>query len=164
MHITKFTDLSLRVLMYLTQKDRLLPVTINEIALQFNEPRNHLIKIVTRLNKLGWIYASRGRNGGLRLGTDADKLSLGNVLMELEGSTSLFDCAPPPCPLKDQCQLKEVLDLGLKSFYEHMNTYTLADIVNHKTQSAVGNMHMHYQLMLQSKAEQNAVAGITLPG
>ncbi|OYY81667.1 MAG: BadM/Rrf2 family transcriptional regulator, partial [Methylophilales bacterium 16-45-9] len=36
MQLTKFTDLSLRVLMYLTQHDRLQPVTINEIAQQFS--------------------------------------------------------------------------------------------------------------------------------
>ena len=151
MHITKFTDLSLRVLMYLTQEDRLIPVTINEIASQFDVPRNHLIKIVTRLNKLGWVFATRGRNGGLRLGIEASKLRLGNVLMELESTTALINCSSPPCSLKGQCHLKEILDIGLKSFHEHMNTFTLADIVNKKTQSAVVNMHQQYQVLLQSR-------------
>jgi len=151
MQLTKFTDLSLRVLMYLTQEDRLIPVTINEVASQFDVPRNHLIKVVTRLNKLGWLSATRGRNGGLRLGVVADKLRLGDMLMELENATALIDCAVPPCSLKGQCHLKEILDIGLKEFYEHMNTFTLADIVNVKTKSAVINMHKQYQVLLQSR-------------
>jgi len=152
MQLTKFTDLSLRVLMYLTQDGRLTPVTINEIALQFDVPRNHLIKVVTRLNKLGWLTATRGRSGGLRLGVVADQLRLGDVLMELENTTALINCSVPPCTLKGQCHLKEILDIGLNAFYEHMNTYTLADIVNTKMQLVVIDMHKQYQVLLQGKA------------
>jgi Rrf2 family nitric oxide-sensitive transcriptional repressor len=152
MQLTKFTDLSLRVLMYLTQDGRLTPVTINEIALQFDVPRNHLIKVVTRLNKLGWLMATRGRSGGLRLGVVADQLRLGDVLMELENTTALINCSVPPCTLKGQCHLKEILDIGLNAFYEHMNTYTLADIVNTKMQLVVIDMHKQYQVLLQGKA------------
>lgn len=151
MQLTKFTDLSLRVLMYLTQEDRLIPVTINEIASQFDVPRNHLIKVVTRLNKLGWLSATRGRNGGLRLGIQANNLHLGDVLRELENTTALINCAIPPCALKGQCHLKEILDIGLKSFYEHMNTFTLANIVESKTQLVVIGMHKQYQALLQGR-------------
>ena len=152
MQLTKFTDLSFRVLMYLTQHDRLIPVTINEIAEQFNVPRNHLIKVVTRLNKLGWVLATRGRNGGLRLGVQSDQLKLGDVLQELENTSSLVDCSKPPCVLRGQCHLKEVLDTGLKVFYAHMNRFTLADVVNQKTQSAVIHLHQRYQSQLKEKA------------
>jgi Rrf2 family nitric oxide-sensitive transcriptional repressor len=152
MQITKFTDLSLRVLMYLTQENRVLPVTINEIAKQFSVPRNHLIKVVTRLNKLGWVLATRGRNGGLLLGMQASQLMLGNILQELENASALIDCAKPPCALKGQCHLKEILDVGLKSFYKHMNTFSLADVVNHQTQSAVISMHQRYLVLLKDKA------------
>jgi Rrf2 family nitric oxide-sensitive transcriptional repressor len=58
----------------------------------------------------------------------------------------------PPCTLKGQCHLKEILDIGLNAFYEHMNTYTLADIVNTKMQLVVIDMHKQYQVLLQGKA------------
>jgi Rrf2 family nitric oxide-sensitive transcriptional repressor len=74
MQITKFTDLGLRVLMYLSQEVNGQVVTIQEIAQQFNVPRNHLIKVVTRLNKLNWISTTRGRTGGLKLGANANQL------------------------------------------------------------------------------------------
>ena len=149
MQLTKFTDLSLRVMMYLTQDDHETPVTINEIAMQFNVPRNHLIKIITRLNKLGWVNATRGRNGGLKLGIEANKLQLGNILRELENSPALINCASPPCSLKGQCNLKEFLDTGLNAFFDHMNTFTLADIMKSKTQQAVAMLHQDYQILLR---------------
>jgi len=144
MQITKFTDLGLRVLMYLTQEVNPSTVTINEIAKQFDVPRNHLIKVVSRLNKLNWVIATRGRAGGLKLGVLPSELKLGNVLRELENKTSLINCAEPLCVLSGQCNLKEILDHGLNSFYEEMNKYSLQSIVDHKTQQAVIKLHHRY--------------------
>ena len=48
MQLTHFTDLGIRVLMYLTES-RSEPVKISEIAEQFKAPRNHLIKVVNKL-------------------------------------------------------------------------------------------------------------------
>lgn len=144
MQINKFTDLSLRVLMYLTQEVRSTPVTISEIAQQFNVPRNHLIKVVTRLNKLDWISTTRGRSGGLKLLADASQLKIGNVIEELENNKSLIDCGSPPCALRGQCHLKEALDLGLKRFYESMNQYSLQDIVDDRAQAIVIQLHKNY--------------------
>ena len=144
MQITKFTDLALRVLMYLTYEDNLSSVTISEIAQQFEVPRNHLIKVVTKLNKLGWIYATRGRNGGLRLEIDPANLKLGDILEKLENKTSLINCHTPPCVIRGRCHLKAVLDLGLRNFYNDMNKYSLKDIVDPKTKQAVIKLHKDY--------------------
>jgi hypothetical protein len=46
MQLNRFTDLGLRVLMYLTHRDREQPVTISEIAERFEVSRNHLVKVV----------------------------------------------------------------------------------------------------------------------
>lgn len=144
MQITKFTDLSLRLLMYLTQEVAASPITINEVAQQFDISRNHLIKVVTRLNKLNWVVATRGRSGGLRLGIQPSALKLGDVLRELENKKSLINCNDPPCVLKGQCNLKEILDHGLNTFYDEMNQYTLQSIVDQKTQQAVIKLHLRY--------------------
>jgi Rrf2 family nitric oxide-sensitive transcriptional repressor len=144
MQITKFTDLGLRVLMYLSQEVNGSVVTIHEISQQFNIPRNHLIKVVTRLNKLHWISTTRGRTGGLKLGANASELKLGNILKELESKTTLINCDAPPCALNGRCNLKAILDHGLNKFYEEMNKYTLQNIVDKKTQLAVIELHHRY--------------------
>jgi len=146
MQITKFTDLGLRVLMYLSQEVNGPVVTIHEIAQQFNVPKNHLIKVVTRLNKLNWISATRGRSGGLKIAANANQLKLGNILKELESKTTLINCNDPPCALSGRCNLKEILDHGLNNFYEEMNKYTLQSIVDKKTQLAVIELHQRYAI------------------
>ncbi|MBV8466482.1 MAG: Rrf2 family transcriptional regulator [Burkholderiales bacterium] len=144
MQLTRFTDLGLRVLMYLSQHDRVLPVTIGEIATQFDVPHNHLVKVVNRLGKLGWIQATRGRNGGLRLMPASLKLPLGRILYGLEEVTQLIDCEHPPCALTGNCLLKGALDAGLKAFYAKMDEYTLADVCAKKTESAIIKLHRQF--------------------
>jgi len=146
MQITKFTDLGLRVLMYLSHEVDGSIVTIQEIAQQFNVPKNHLVKVVTRLNKLNWISTTRGRTGGLKLGANANQLRLGNILKELENKTTLINCNEPPCALTGRCNLKQILDHGLNNFYEEMNKYTLKNIVDKKTQLAVIELHQRYAI------------------
>ena len=128
MQLTRFSDLGLRVLMYLNYPERIGPVTIREIAEEFAVPHNHLVKVVNRLGKLGWIRSVRGRNGGLRLAIAPERLRLGHVLRGLEEVTQLIDCEAQPCVLRGRCLLKAALDAGLNAFYSKMDEYSLADI------------------------------------
>ncbi|MFO1379551.1 MAG: Rrf2 family transcriptional regulator [Chitinivorax sp.] len=144
MQLTRFTDLGLRVLMYLTHRDREQSVTIAEIASQFSVPHNHLIKVVNRLGKLGWIVATRGRTGGLRLALDPSALPLGQVLRELEGQADLVDCATPPCALRNGCRLKAALDGALDAFYQALDRTTLADVVGTPTGETIIRMHRQF--------------------
>ncbi|WP_374350765.1 Rrf2 family transcriptional regulator [Chitinimonas sp.] len=145
MQLTRFSDLGLRVLMYLSHQDeRTAPVTIAEIASQFAVPHNHLVKVVNRLGKLGWLNATRGRNGGLRLAASASSLKLGAVLSGLEETTQLIDCHNPPCPLGGGCLLKAALNAGLAAFYARMDEYTLADVSAQGTGEAIITLHRQF--------------------
>jgi Rrf2 family transcriptional regulator, nitric oxide-sensitive transcriptional repressor len=143
MQISKFTDLSLRVLMYLSYEESNSIVKISEIAVQFKVPRNHLIKVVTKLNKLGWVHTIRGRAGGLHLAKLPRELKLGDMLFALEHG-ALVDCNKPICPIRGECNLKNILDAGLNSFYSEMNKYSLADVVDSKTKMAVIKLHKSF--------------------
>jgi Rrf2 family nitric oxide-sensitive transcriptional repressor len=144
MQLTRFTDLGLRVLMYLTQPERTDPVTNAEIAAQFGIPHNHVIKVVNKLGKLGWVRTQRGRGGGIALGVAAHQLRLGDVLRGLEEAEQLIDCATPPCVLRGGCLLKHALDAGLASFYEAMDRYTLADVTAQRTGAKLATLHRNY--------------------
>ncbi|HSH56509.1 MAG TPA: Rrf2 family transcriptional regulator, partial [Halomonas sp.] len=66
MHLTRFTDYSLRVLLYLAVKGEQRS-TITEIAERFEISRNHLMKVVQDLSHHGYITSIRGKHGGLLL-------------------------------------------------------------------------------------------------
>jgi Rrf2 family nitric oxide-sensitive transcriptional repressor len=144
MQLTRFADLGLRVLMYLTQERPDPPVTNAEIASQFQVPHNHVIKVVNKLGKLGWVETQRGRGGGLRLAVPAASLRLGDVLLGLEPTRSLVDCDDPPCVLRQRCSVKGALDQALASFYATLNEYTLAELCRNRTGSVLLTLHRKY--------------------
>jgi Rrf2 family nitric oxide-sensitive transcriptional repressor len=143
MRLTRFSDIGLRVLIYLERAgERPHPVTVAEIGKQFDIPLNHLVKVVGQLAKLGWVQATRGRNGGLRLAADPATLTIGQVLRKLEGEEDeLVDCDGTNCALKMDCQLRGMLRAGMRAFYEAMDRYTLAHATAGNTGEQVMRMH-----------------------
>jgi DNA-binding IscR family transcriptional regulator len=54
MRLTRFSDIGLRVLIYLARADRPhASVTVAEIGTQFDIPVNHLVKVVGQLARAG---------------------------------------------------------------------------------------------------------------
>jgi len=140
MQFTKFTDFGLRVLMYLAATPEQGVITVGELASQYDIPKNHLNKVVNRLVKLGWVSATPGRNGGLRMARAPASLQLGDILMALEGHKGLVDCEEPPCALRGSCHLKRVLDIGQREFYAGMNQHSLAELVMPPISAVIARM------------------------
>ena len=62
MHLTRFTDYGLRVLMYAALKPAEEKSRIADVAQAFNISRNHMMKIVNRLaNEGAYLHHSRQR-------------------------------------------------------------------------------------------------------
>jgi len=141
MQLTHFTDLGLRVLMYLSHQGRETPVTISEIAERFAVSRNHLVKVVHFMAQHGWLLTTRGKGGGLALAREAGSYRLGAVIRVLEDITEVIDCAEPPCALRGRCQLKSMMDQALDAFFEVLDRYTLADAVASPTGEAIVTLH-----------------------
>ncbi|MDY6941702.1 MAG: Rrf2 family transcriptional regulator [Pseudomonadota bacterium] len=130
MHITRYTDYSLRVLIYLGLKRHEL-VTIKEIADCYRISKNHLVKVVYELNRRGYIETIRGKGGGIRLRVRPDALPLGDFVRETEQDLALVECfaATDACRISRPCRLKGVLRDALEAFFDHLNQYTLADLI-----------------------------------
>ncbi|MCG2586684.1 Rrf2 family transcriptional regulator [Massilia sp. TS11] len=142
MHLTRFSDIGLRVLLYLAKAgDERRPVTVAEIANQFTIPQNHLVKVVAHLAHTGWVYSQRGRNGGLRLQADPQQLRLGTVLKNLEGENELIDCDKMACTLLSDCRLRAAMRVGMKAFYDTMDKYSLDDMARGHTGEKLVQMH-----------------------
>lgn len=129
MQLTQFTDLGLRVLLYLSFQARDTPATVGEIAASFAVSRNHLVKVVHFMAQQGWLTTTRGKGGGLALARPLPAYRLGSIIRELEGMTELIDCAANTCRLRGNCRLKGILDQALAAMFEVLDRYTLADAV-----------------------------------
>lgn len=144
MRLTRFTDIGLRVLMYLSTQDREPPVTVAELALQLDVPQSHMVKVVHRLGQLGWVLTQRGRQGGLRLAPATPALRIGQVVRELEGDEALVDCASPACPLQGHCALKGALDRALQAFYRELDALTLGEVNARRTAKVLLQLHREF--------------------
>ncbi len=130
MRITRYTDYSLRVLMYLANKGETLS-TIAEIAASYDISRNHLMKVVQELNSKGYLIATRGKNGGLRLKGKPEDINVGALVRETEQDLDLVECfgSNNQCVITPVCQLRRALAEALDAFFAKLDEYTLADLL-----------------------------------
>lgn len=129
MHITRYTDYSLRVLIYVALKGDNL-CTIRDIADSYNISKNHLMKVVQELNAKGYLQALRGKNGGLRLNRPPEAINLGQLVRDTEEDFALVECfSGGDCNITPVCRLKGVFNKALQAFFTVLDDYTLADLL-----------------------------------
>ncbi|MFT4927150.1 MAG: Rrf2 family nitric oxide-sensitive transcriptional repressor [Phenylobacterium sp.] len=132
MKLTKHTDYAFRVLIYLAarQSGENIPLaTIKEVTTAFDISRDHVMKIVQKLAKAGFIESVRGKQGGMRLGRDATEINLKDVVALMEVTLLPVNCSEPVCRIKPVCELSGILLSAQEQFLNHVGQYTLADIV-----------------------------------
>ncbi len=138
MQLNKFTDYALRILMYISLP-RDTPYTIAEIAQDLNVSQNHLVKIVHFMGKQDWLITTRGKGGGLRLNPVILEFRLGHIVRILQGDAQIVECNTPPCVLRLRCGLKGILDQAVEQFYQSLDQYTVADVLNAPPQTTIVN-------------------------
>lgn len=139
MQLNQFTDIALKSLIYLKSINR--QTTINEISDVFSLPKNHLVKVLNFMVRIGWISSIRGRNGGLIYNLTTDKLKLGDAIMHLENRSELLNCNS--CMLGNGCSLRSILSQSLNVFYSFLNQYVISDLVDSSTQATLEPMLKH---------------------
>ncbi len=130
MRLTLHTDYGLRVLMALAVSSE--RVTIAVIADRYSISRNHLMKVVQRLAQLGLVHAERGRTGGLTLAKPPVDINLGAVVRAMEETGTFVECfdrRTNQCVVAPACGLRGVLSGALLAFLQHLDRFTLADLV-----------------------------------
>jgi Rrf2 family nitric oxide-sensitive transcriptional repressor len=130
MRLTRYTDYSLRVLIYLgLQTERL--SSIREIADLYGISESHLMKVVQALGQSGYVATLRGRGGGLRLAKSPHEINLGDVVRNTEDDVALVECFAEDgaCRIAGPCRLRHVLKDALNAFFAVLDRYTLDDLL-----------------------------------
>jgi len=135
MRLTRFTDYALRVLIYLglNADGR---VTIREISKSYDISRNHLMKVVSNLTRLGYLDARRGPGGGLTLARSAADINLADVVRDMEEDMNLVTCFNPDgrCVIKPVCNLRSALGEALDAYVSTLEAYNLQDLIEPRNQ------------------------------
>lgn len=96
-------------------------VTISELSDELDISFYFLTKVLQQLTKAGILKSYKGPNGGVKLNVPAEKISFMDIVIAIDGTTSLEKCALglpgcgvlKPCPLHDQWSVlkAEIMDM-----------------------------------------------------
>jgi len=128
MQLTLYSDYALRALLYLAVAEE---SNISEVAESYGISRNHLVKVVHHLAKVGLIESQRGRGGGIRLARAAEDVTVGEVVRLCEPHFHLVECfdkAHNRCVISPVCRLQGVLGEAHRAFFNVLDGYTLRDV------------------------------------
>ena len=131
MQLTRFTDFSLRVLIYLGAHPDA-QATVAGVAAEHGISRHHLTRVVHQLGIKGYIETVRGKGGGFRLARRPELIRIGDVVRDMETGFELAECFRPGesgCRLLPACALKPVLAEAGRAFLASLDRHTLADLL-----------------------------------
>lgn len=134
MRLTTFTDYALRVLIYLGTAPEGL-ATIEQVAGAYGISANHLMKVVHRLGRMGYVATVRGKGGGLRLARAPESIKVGEVVRRTEDGFAIVECfeqGDANCAIAPSCVLQRALHEALDAFLDTLDRYTLADLPKSK--------------------------------
>lgn len=132
MQLTRTTDYAIRVLLHVGSRLEGDQSSIGEIAETYGISRDTLKKLVQDLSQVGLIAATRGRNGGLRLGRPAREITIGSIVRQTETGFDLVDCST--CLVAPACTLPGILNEATRAFLAVLDRYTLADLLQRKVE------------------------------
>ena len=130
MKINAFADVSLRALMVLAAAPGGGLLTTQNVADAVGTPYNHVSKAVAKLRMLGLIDVERGRNGGSRLSAAGRRVTVGQVLRELDTREDAAECIGPAgsCPLINECRLRGAMARAREAFYRELDGVVVAEL------------------------------------
>ncbi|MGL5030942.1 MAG: Rrf2 family transcriptional regulator [Aeromonas sp.] len=129
MRLTSYTDFGLRALLYLATLPEGELSSVAKVSALYGVSRNHMVKVVNQLVKLGYLHSQRGKNGGIRIACDPATINVGHVIRALEGNLDGIDCGSPICHIVSVCLLKSALREAMDAFLAVMDSYTLDDLL-----------------------------------
>ena len=103
-------DYGVRALIDLAQHYGRGSVQSSDIAARQSIPEPYLDQLLTTLRKAGFIHSTRGPQGGHVLARDPEEITLGEVILALEGTVSPIACLDngTSCRQRSRCAQREV--------------------------------------------------------
>ena len=136
MRLTRFTDYSLRVLIYLGQHNET-RVTIHQISEAYDISKNHLMKVVSNLSRLQIVVAQRGPGGGIQLNHSPEDITLNEVISNTEKNLQQIDSETKTMANQTSAEsrLDSYLQQALMAYLETLGHFTLADVLDVSNES-----------------------------
>ena len=117
------------------------PVSLKTIASKQNISEQYLEQIFSSLKKSGLVKSVRGAQGGYLLVKEPKDITVGDILIVLEGPVSLSDCVldEDVCENSGKCVTKVVWEKMKKGIEDVINSITLQDMIDDHNKNILEN-------------------------
>jgi len=107
------------------------PLTIKTIAGRWDLSESYLEQLFSSLKKAGLVLSKRGAQGGYLLSRAPVDITIGEVILALEGSTSITDCVDSDaCGDTCNCPSRPIFTKLQQSINQALNSMTLQDMLD----------------------------------
>lgn len=111
------------------------PVSLAEISKRQNISVKYLEKLISKLKKAGIVKSQRGPFGGHMLAKSPQKITVGDLVRVLEGSSAITDCAESDskmcgeCNHAGACVSRWIWIEASKAMFDRMDEITISSLV-----------------------------------
>lgn len=134
MQITRQTEYGIKTLIELAQSPEGQLIASKTISERQGIPETFLHKTLQLLSKAGLVITQRGVQGGVRLALSAEKITVKDILVAIEGPLAINICMTPgyPCEKIETCKVRKVLARAQAALTAELSRTTLADIIDER--------------------------------
>ena len=106
-------------------------INVQKIAEVTGSSRHHVVKVMQRLVKEGFLISNRGPSGGFNLNIEPKNITLLQIYEAIEGQVKVISCPHEKqvCPF-GKCLLGSVVSNMTQTFRDHLSTNSLADLMD----------------------------------
>lgn len=108
------------------------PVQLNDIAERQGVSVKYLEQILIPLKKAGYVTSKRGPKGGHMLAKAPGEVTVGEIVVLLEGKSEFVQCLSNPeiCNRSDDCLTRPLWKQALDAMQEKLDGVSLADLLD----------------------------------
>jgi Rrf2 family transcriptional regulator, iron-sulfur cluster assembly transcription factor len=120
-----------RLMLDMAEHDQSGPIQLGVIAKRQGIPVKYLEQIMIPLKKAGYVNSVRGYKGGYVLARPPEAVTVGEIVVLLEGGLELTTCTDSPehCERAESCVVRTLWQQATAAMHEKLNAVTLADLV-----------------------------------
>ena len=138
MRVSTRGDYACRALLSLALRSgEVMPTSVRDIAERTGLPQPYLEQILLALKGAGIVRSKRGVGGGYILARSPETITLGEIVSAVDGPIVVGDFGAPhmngACDHEGQCVLLAVWSEVGEMMREHLDSFTLSDMVARAT-------------------------------
>jgi len=129
--ISEAANLGLHAMVYLANVQEGRTVSVSQIAESLGVSRDHLGKVLQRLNKLGLVTSHKGPGGGFALERRKGDITLLQIFEAIDGPLVSCDCLlQTPACRKGSCILGDLLRSMFQQVRQHLASRRLSSLTS----------------------------------